>query len=435
MRITGPGISGLTSLHKRRLTGFLAGLVLVLGLSSDLDAEPAKPSPIPDNPAEAIKLPPGFRAQVFHRMQPGGGEYFRGPRFMAFDLYGNLYVSMGMDNKVVMLPDHNKDGMADEAVIVADDLNAPQGLAFVEGKLLVANQDSVVRLEQQNNKWPAAFREVLIEGLPIGGHTLKTLKQGPDGFLYLGVGSSCNVCREREPFRATILRYTSTGKPAGAPTSMGPHTNAPVWASGLRNAEGMAWHPASGAMFATDNGADMRSEKKGGKPDDDIPPDELNRILPGKHYGWPHCWGFRLTDPNFAGEEGFCASTQSPTITFKSHSAPLGMTFLDKAVVPDSYKGDAIVALHGSWNRDQPAGYKLVRVKFGNGKKADTPTEITDFATGWLDRQGAWGRPVDVVVGPDGALYVSDDRAAMIYRISYDKNRVDDETKRKKGKT
>lgn len=435
MRITGLAISGLTCWRKQRLSGLLAGLVLALGLPGILSAEPASTIPIPANPAEAIKLPPGFTAQVFHRMKAGGGEYMRGPRFMAFDLYGNLYVSMGMENKVVMLPDRNKDGVADEAVTVADNLNAPQGLAFVEGQLLVANQDSVVRLERQNNQWPAAFREVLIEDLPTGGHTLKTLKQGPDGFLYLSVGSSCNVCREREPERATILRYTSTGKPAGAPTALGPHTNSPIWASGLRNAEGMAWHPGTGAMFATDNGADMRSERKGGKPDDDIPPDELNRIVAGGHYGWPYCWGYRLTDPNFAGDDGFCAPTQVPAITFKSHSAPLGMTFLDKAAVPNDYQGDAIVALHGSWNRVEPAGYKLVRVKFGSGKKADTPVEVTDFATGWLDKQGAWGRPVDVVVGPDGALYVSDDRAAMIYRITYNKSEIESETKRKKGKT
>jgi glucose/arabinose dehydrogenase len=404
-----------------RLHGFLAGCLIVASLFPSLlaSAEPAKIRPIPDNPAEAIKLPAGFKAQVFYRMQAGGGEFLRGPRFMAFDLDGNLYVSMGMDNKVLMLPDKNQDGMADEAVVVADNLNAPQGLAFVEGQLLVANQDSIVRMERKKGQWPATATETLVHGLPGGGHMLKTLKLGPDGFLYLGVGSSCNVCREREPLRATILRYTSTGKPAGAMTDLGAHINSPIWASGLRNSEGLAWHPKTGAMFATDNGADMRSEKKGGKPNDNIPPDELNRIVAGKHYGWPHCWGYRLPDPNFPGDDGFCAATRGPALTLPAHAAALGMTFLDKAAFPEDYKDDAIVALHGSWNRSQPAGYKLVRIKFGSGKKADTPVDIVDFATGWLDLDGAWGRPVDVVVGPDGALYVSDDRAAIIYRISY----------------
>jgi len=421
MRTNGPRIFGLMCSPKLRLSEFLAGCALIglYSLSLPTSSEPAKITPIPDNPAAAIKLPPGFKAQVFHRMPAGGGEFLRGPRFMTFDLDGNLYVSMGMDNKVLMLPDRNNDGVADEEVIVADNLNAPQGLAFVEGKLLVANQDSIVRLERKKGQWPATYMEPLVEGLPIGGHMLKTLKQGPDGFLYLSVGSSCNVCREREPLRATILRYTSTGKSAGAMTNMGAHINSPIWASGLRNAEGLAWHPGTGAMFVTDNGADMRSDKKGGKPNDDIPPDELNRIVAGKHYGWPHCWGYRLEDPNFPGDDGFCATTRGPALTLPAHSAPLGMTFLDKTAFPDAYKGDAIVALHGSWNRSQPSGYKLVRIKFGTGKKVDTPIEVVDFATGWLDHGGAWGRPVDVVAGPDGALYVSDDRAAMIYRITY----------------
>jgi glucose/arabinose dehydrogenase len=382
-------------------------------------AEPADVKPVPEDPASVIKLPPGFKAQVFHSLKGGGGEYFRGPRFMAFDRDGNLYVSMGMDNKVFMLPDRNKDGIADEVVTVAENLNAPQGLAFVEGQLLVAGQDGVVRLEHKEDQWPATGKEPVIENLPTGGHTLKTLKQGPDGFLYLTVGSSCNVCRERDLLRATILRYTSSGKPAGGPTEMGPHTNSPVWASGLRNVEGMAWHPKTGAMFATDNGADMRSEKKGGKPNDEIPPDELNRIVGGENYGWPHCWGYRLDDPNFPGPDGFCATSRGPSITFKAHSAPLSVTFLDATAFPADYKGDAIVALHGSWNRHEPTGYKLVRVKFGKGKNAGKPMAVADFATGWLDKDGAWGRPVDVIVGPDGALYVSDDRAGLIYRISY----------------
>ena len=420
MRTTGPGTSGLMFSPELRLFGMIAGWLLIgLCLSVHANAEPAKTIPIPANPAEAIKLPPGFKAQIFHRMQAGAGEFLRGPRFMTFDLDGNLYVSLGMENKVVMLSDRDKDGVADEEVLVADNLNAPQGLAFVEGKLLVANQDGIVRLSRQNHAWPATMVEPLVESLPVGGHTLKTLKLGPDGFLYMSVGSSCNVCRERDPLRATILRYTSTGKPAGAMTDLGAHVNSPIWAAGLRNAEGLAWHPVTGVMFATDNGADMRSAKKDGKPDDNIPPDELNRIVAGKHYGWPHCWGYRLPDPNFPGDDGFCASTRGPAITFTPHSASLGMTFLDKSGFPEQYKSDAVVALHGSWNRSQPAGYKLVHVKFGSGKKADTPIEITDFATGWLSPEGAWGRPVDVVVGPDGAMYVSDDRAGMIYRISY----------------
>ena len=396
-------------------------LACLIWLPSAAWADMAPVSPLPVDPAAALKLPAGFKAQVFAKVQAAGDEYFRGPRFMAFGPDGNLYLSLGLGNKVLMLPDRNRDGAVDEIVTVADKLNAPQGLAFVDGKLLVANQDGVVRLQQQGGRWPATGITPIISGLASGGHTLKTMKVGPDGFLYLNVGSSCNVCLESDSTRATILRYTIDGKPAGALTTVGRHASSPVWAWGLRNAEGMAWHPQTGAMFATNNGADMRSASKGGAVNDELPPEHLNRIEAGKHYGWPHCWGNQHTDPNFPGAAGFCATTQPPEITFKAHAAPLGMTFLNAATFPDDYKNDAIVALHGSWNRTQPSGYKLVRVKFNQ----DKPVEVIDFVTGWLNesstKNGAWGRPVDVLVGPDGALYVSDDRAGLVYRITYGK--------------
>jgi len=364
--------------------------------------------PVPANPAAALKLPPGFQARVFARLDPAGGGYFRGPRFMAFSPEGELHVSLGLANKVVRLPDRNRDGAADEVVTVADGLNAPQGLAFVEGALLVANQDGVVRLEKG--------RAVpLVSGLPDGGHTLKSLKLGPDGHLYLNVGSSCNVCVESDPLRATILRYRTDGKPAGALDVVGRHATSPVWASGLRNAQGFAWHPGTGAMYATNNGSDNRSDRRGGKPLDDLPPEHLNRILPGAHYGWPHCWGERHPDPDFPGAPGFCEKTIPAAILLPAHSTPIGMTFLDKAHVPQEYLGDALVALHGSWNRREPSGYKLVRVHFDG----DRPVLVSDFATGWLAGGSAWGRPVDAVVGPDGAVYISDDRAGIIIRIAY----------------
>lgn len=393
----------------------LVRLLLLALLPITARAEMAAVTPLPSDPAGSIRLPDGFRMQVFAKSAAGGDAYFRGPRFMAFGPDGHLYLSTGMHNKVWMLPDRNHDGRADEAVLVSDRLNAPQGLVFVDGKLLVANQDGVVRLEREG-QWPATKVTPLISELATGGHTLKTIKLGPDGHLYLNVGSSCNVCIESDPLRATILRYSKDGKPAGALVTLGRHAPTAVWASGLRNSQGMAWHPTTGAMFATNNGSDMRSSSKGGPVNDELPPEHLNRIEPGKHYGWPHCWGERITDPNFPGPDGFCAATEPPAITFDSHSTPLGISFLQQAAFPASYRNDAIVALHGSWNREQPSGYKLVRVRF----KQDKPYQVSDFATGWLDGRGAWGRPVDVVVGPDGALYVSDDRSGMIYRIVHE---------------
>lgn len=369
-----------------------------------------------------IALPAGFEITIFAKLNATGTKDIKSPRMLAFDKSGNLFVSLASSNQVVMLPDANKDGLAEATVLVSDQLNAPNGLAFVGDDLLIANQGGVVKLRKKNNKWSAP--QPFIGGLASGGHSLKTIKLSPDNFLYINIGSSCNVCVEDDASRATILRYTIEGEPAGGLKVVGQHLHlAPIWARGLRNSQGFAWHPKSGAMFATNNGSDMRSDKKNGKINDEIPPEHFNKIELGKHYGWPHCWGdgnnAMTEDPNFVGADDFCKTATSPSISFDSHSTPIGVTFLDKTNFPAEYKNDAIVALHGSWNRQQLSGYKLVRVKF-NGEK---PERVLDFATGWLNNSSneAWGRPVDVIAGPDGALYVSDDGTGFIYRISYKK--------------
>ena len=365
-----------------------------------------------------IKLPGGFKVAVFADKNTKHGEYLTDARFMAFDSSGNLYLSSAEGNRVVMLPDKNKDGIADEVITVANNLNAPQGLVFVGDTLLVANQDGVVKLEKNAGTWPAKATP-FIKDLPSGGHTLKTIKLSPDGYLFINVGSSCNVCVESDPQRATILRYTLEGKPAGALVTLGRHQQSAVWARGLRNSQGFVWHPLTGEMYATNEGSDMRSESKGGAVNDELPPEHLNKIEAGKDYGWPYCWGAQVEDPNFMGKLGFCKTTQAPEITFTSHSTPIGITFLNKTNWAADYKQDAIVALHGSWNRKQPAGYKLVRVKFRKDVNGIKASEVEDFATGWLAGDNAWGRPVDVAVGTDQALYVSDDKAGSIYRITY----------------
>lgn len=379
-------------------------------------ANEAEVSPVPNSPEKNIKLPAGFKLNVFARL-PALTKVMQhiSPRMMAFDTEGNLYVSIPKHNSVMMLVDENRDGIADKALLVANKLNAPHGLAFVGEKLYVANQDAIVVLEKNNGAWPSKPPVTIVKNLPAGGHTLKSLKLGPDGFLYINVGSSCNVCNESEPLRATILRYTTEGRPAGALTTLGRHASNPIYASGLRNSQGFAWHPLTQQMFATNNGADNRSEHKNGQVNDELPPEHLNLIEAGRHYGWPYCWGNQFPDPNFEGEAGFCNYTKAPAIMFTSHSTPIGIAFLHNAAVATEYKQDAVVALHGSWNRKIHSGYKLVRVKFDG----DKPVAVEDFATGWLTGSAAWGRPVDVVVGPDGALYVSDDRADLIYRISY----------------
>jgi glucose/arabinose dehydrogenase len=375
-------------------------------------AEMAQVIAVPDNLVAALHLPAGFAIKVFAKLDPAGSDYFRGPRFMAFSPAGDLYLSLGRDNKVVMLPDRNHDGVADHVVTVDDHLNAPQGLAFVAGKLYVANQDGLVALQQDG-------AQKIVSNLPDGGHTLKSLKLGPDGFLYLSVGSSCNVCDEQDPLRATILRYATDGKPAGALITYGRHAPTPIWATGLRNSQGFAWHPVTGEMYASNDGADMRSDRKGAAAKDELPPEHLNIIKAGENYGWPHCWGEHVSDPDFAAgndsSADFCAKMQTPVITFPAHSTPIGLTFLNRSHFPAEYQNDMLVALHGSWNRQQPSGYKIVRVHFAQNH----PVTVSDFVTGWLNASGAWGRPVDVAVGPDGAVYVSDDRAGMVYRIEY----------------
>lgn len=378
------------------------------------------PAHYPSANESGLKLPAGFTLTTFADENSNHGQFLSGARFMAFDASGRLHVTSAKGNKVIMLPDANNDGVADEVITVIDGLNNPQGLVFIgNDALLVANQDGVVKFSKENGRWskPQPF----IRNLPMGWHTLKTIKLGPDGYLYLNVGSSCNVCVEADATRATILRYTLEGKPAGALLTLGRHQQSAIWAKGLRNSQGFAWHPQTGDMYATNNGSDNRSADRSGKVNDELPPEHLNKIEPGKHYGWPYCWANpdnpkrMFEDPNFRAEPGFCEGTQAPAIIFSSHTTPIGITFLDKTNWPDEYKNDAIVALHGSWNRKEPAGYKLVRVKFKNNQ----PDAVEDFVSGWLRGYRVNARPVDVIVGKDGALYVSDDMRGAVYRVRY----------------
>lgn len=362
-----------------------------------------------------LKLPEGFRVQVFSQL----GEQFGQPRMMTFDATGNLYIALASSGKVVKLTDANKDGLAETPVVIAENLNAPNSVALIGNDMLIANQDGIVKVTQTDGKWSSP--KPFISHLPSGGHTLKTIRLGPDNHLYLNVGSSCNVCVEQDALRATILRYTLDGKPAGHLTTLGRHAPSPIWASGLRNSQGFAWHPITKAFYATNEGADNRSETKDGDVNDELPPEHLNQIEPAKFYGWPYCWAnpqqanTMFQDPNFVGPTDICKTATAPSITFISHSTPIGIAFLHQSQFPANYKSDAIVALHGSWNRDDPSGYQLVRVKF----KDNQPVAVEDFAIGWLKGKSVWGRPVDVAVGTDGAVYVSDDRNGYIYRITY----------------
>jgi len=366
----------------------------------------------PPPPELNLTIPEGFSIEVFAKLDPCDSCYMTGPRMMTLDDKNNLYVTTGKLGKIYKILDSNNDGKADEILTWLDELPTPNGIDFFNGHIFIANEDSVLKIAVND----LSQKKIIVKGLATGGHSQKSIKVGPDEHLYVNIGSSCNVCIESDPTRATIQRYTLDGYPAGAIKTLGRHKPDPTWARGLRNSQGYAWHPITKKMYATNNGSDMRSDKKNGPINDSLPPEHFNEIIPNNHYGWPYCWGNQTPDPNFEGPTNFCSSTTSPLIMFTSHSTPIGISFLDQTDFPSDFKNDAIVALHGSWNRSDFSGYKLIRVRFDEN---NNPISSEDFVSGWLANGKAWGRPVDVIQSYDGGLFVSDDRSGFIYKITY----------------
>jgi glucose/arabinose dehydrogenase len=299
------------------------------------------------------------------------------------------------DGKVLIWSDRDRDGVAEERVVFAQGLRNPHGLAFHDGYLYVAEERQVIRFRWRGGQPAAAAPEVVIAGIPAGGHNTRTIGFGPDGKLYLSIGSSCNVCDEADERRATIMQYNADG------------SGGRVYAAGLRNAVGFVWRPGTDELWATNNGRDGLG--------DNLPPETLNLVRDGNDFGWPYCHNGTLRDQQFK-RLGSCDRVTRPAFAMQAHSAPLGLAFYSGEGFPAIYGGDLFVAFHGSWNRSTPTGYKVIRARFADG----APTGQTeDFITGWLEANGrAWGRPVDVSLGPDGALYVSDDSLGVVYRVS-----------------
>ena len=338
-----------------------------------------------------LRVPEGFRVGLF-------ASDVANARMLGVTAEGDLLVSSPRAGRVLLvLRDADGDGHADATKVLLDGLDRPHGLDLHDGWLYVAEGGAVgrVRFDDHARRVVGDY-ERIVEGLPSGGnHWTRTLRFGPDGWMYVSIGSSCNVCEETDPRRAAMLRYRPDG------------SGQEIYATGLRNAVGFDWRPATGELYATDNGRDLLG--------DDFPPCELDRVERGQFYGWPYANGDRVPDPDFGdAHPGEVARSVPPVHGFRAHNAPLGIRFLSGPTLPPAYQGAALVALHGSWNRTHKDGYKVVSLHWQDGAIVER-----DFLTGFLRDDDVVGRPVDVAEGPDGAIYVSDDYAGAIYRVAY----------------
>jgi glucose/arabinose dehydrogenase len=338
-----------------------------------------------------IRLPPGFEIKIYADNVPGA-------RSLALGKNGTVFVGTREEGKVYAALDRNNDNRADEILTIASGLNMPNGVAFRHGSLYVAEISRILRYDNIESRLKNPPSPVVVnDGFPKDRlHGWKFIRFGPDGLLYVPVGTPCNICERKDPRYATIMRM----KPDG--------TGLEVFASGVRSSVGFDWDPETGELWFTDNGRDMLG--------DNLPPDELNHA-PEKsmNFGFPYCYGNNIPDPEF-NDPKKCIGAVSPAMQLGPHVAPLGMRFYNGKQFPAAYRHNILIAEHGSWNRSVPIGYRITRVALEN----DRAVKYEIFAEGWLRKNGrAWGRPVDLMVMPDGALLVSDDSAGVIYRISY----------------
>ncbi|MEE9911764.1 MAG: sorbosone dehydrogenase family protein [Deltaproteobacteria bacterium] len=357
-------------------------LLIIFSLAASGHAEPFD--------LRKIKLPPGFSISLYASPVPGA-------RSMTVSPGGVLFVGSRSEGKVYAIVDRNADHRADEVKVIISGLNSPNGVAFRDGSLYVAEISRILRfdrIESRLNNPPAPV--VIYDRFPKEGHHgWKFIAFGPDGLLYVPVGAPCNICLSPDKIFATITRMRPDG------------SSPEIFARGVRNTVGFDWHPRTKELWFTDNGRDWLGS--------DRPPDELNHA-PGKdmHFGYPFCHGATISDPDY-GIGKKCEDFAAPAIELGPHVAALGMRFYTGSLFPAEYKDRIFIAEHGSWNRLTPIGYRITTVKL-DGNKA---VSYDVFAQGWLDGRSASGRPVDVLVMPDGALLVSDDRANAIYRITY----------------
>ena len=358
-------------------------LVLCFTVSSNIQSQ----NKILDN----ILLPDGFSISEFAEVENA--------RSLAKSPNGIIFVSTRQSDKVYALQDTDNNGVADKKVIIASGLKTPNGVAFRNGDLYVAEINRILKFSKIESLLDNPPKPIVIyDKFPTNRqHGWKYIAFGPDGKLYVPVGAPCNICESEKPVYASITRMNSDG------------SGFEIVAKGVRNTVGFTWHPQTKELWFTDNGRDMMG--------DNFPPCELNRLeKKGQHFGYPYCHGGDIGDPEY-GSKFHCSDFVSPSFKFDAHSAPLGLKFYTGDMFPKEYQGDIIVAQHGSWNRSRKVGYQLMRVKIKNNKAISSEV----FAKGWLNNstQTASGRPVDVLVMDDGSLLVSDDYAGKVYRITY----------------
>ncbi len=339
---------------------------------------------------DLIQLPPGFQINVYARGVSGARSMTRGSE-------GTLFVGSRGDGAVYAVLDRDGDQQAEEVLTLVTELNTPNGVAFRDRDLYVAETHRVWRYRDiESHLRSPPQPELILDNLPKDRrHSWRFIAFGPDGWLYVPVGAPCNACRPADERYASMLRMRPDG------------TGLEVFARGIRNTVGFDWRPETEELWFTDNGRDWLG--------DDRPPDELNRASgAGLHFGYPYCHGGDIPDPEFGQERG-CQEFTPPARKLGPHVAAIGMRFYSGDMFPEEYRNQILIAEHGSWNRAEPLGYRLSLVRLEKGQV--TAYEV--FAEGWLQGGRPWGRPVDVLVMPDGALLVSDNQASVIYRITY----------------
>jgi len=340
---------------------------------------------------DKIELPPGFSITIYADDLPGA-------RSLAMSPSGILFIGTRTEGKVYAVVDSDGDHRADKKYVLARGLYMPNGVAYRNGALYVAEVNRILRYKDIERQLDNPGKpEVVNDQLPDKRHHgWKFIRFGPDGLLYVPVGAPCNNCEPGDPY-AAFLRMKLDG------------SNLEIYARGIRNSVGFDWHPLSKELWFTDNGRDMLG--------DDLPPDELNRASEkGLHFGYPYWHGGDTPDPQYSSKGKSKNSYVPPVLKMAAHVAPLGMRFYTGSMFPEGYRGRIFIAQHGSWNRTFPIGYRVMSIQLDGNKVLKSEV----FASGWLQGDKAWGRPVDILVMHDGALLVSDDKAGVVYRISYD---------------